>query len=344
MSASAEHAATLAQSLACTAMDRYRQVFAIGPAARRLSRPRPVPRTGFDRSLTVEAMRHEAKEVVSLTLGRADGRRLPTWSPGAHLDLFLPSGRQRQYSLCGNPEDRRHYRVAVRRIADGRGGSIEVHDCVRAGDVLTVRGPRNAFHMASAPAYLFLAAGIGITPILPMVRVAEATGADWRLIYLGRTRASMPFLSAFAGYGGKVTIRSDDENGAPDVAALLDLAPASAAIYACGPSPLLDAVQELAAERDSRTELHFERFSPPPVRGGSPLTVTLARTGTSIEVATDESVLTAVRRTVPGVAYSCQQGFCGSCRTRVLAGTVDGHPVTDLLICSARGDGLVLDL
>jgi len=334
----------LALGLACRAMDRYRDVFVSGPAARRLSRPQPVRRTGFDRTVTVASVRHEAQDVVGLTLSSPDGAALPGWSPGAHVDLFLPSGRQRQYSLCGDPADRTHYRIAVRRLAGGRGGSLEVHETIRVGDVLAVRGPRNAFPMAGAHAYLFLAAGIGITPILAMVEAADAAGGDWCLVYLGRTRASMPFLSALARYGERVIIRCDDENGRSDVAQLLDVAPPRAAIYACGPSALLDAVQHEAGARDRGTEVHFERFSPPPVHGGAPLTVTLARTGASVAVAADESVLAAVRRTVPGVAYSCQQGFCGSCRTRVLAGRADGRPVADVLLCSTRGDGLVLDL
>ncbi len=333
-------AADLALDLVCGAMDGYRKVV----TARTLSKPRPRPRIGFERRLTVASVTEEAQDVVALTLVSPDGGALPVWRPGAHLDVFLPSGRQRQYSLCGDPADRGHYRIAVRRIADGGGGSVEIHDQIHAGDTLTVRGPRNAFPLASAPAYLFVAAGIGITPILPMVRAADALGADWRLVYLGRSRASMPFLLQLACYSDRVAVRPDDEHGTPDVGSLLDLAPDDAAVYACGPSPLLDALQQRTADRDPRTEVHFERFSPPPVRGGAPLTVSLARSSTRVSVGAEESVLVAVRRSVPGVAYSCQQGFCGSCRTRVLAGTVGGHPVDSMLLCSARGDGLVLDL
>lgn len=324
-------------------MDRYRSVVS-GPAGSILSRPRPLRRNGFDRGLTVASVQREADDVVSLTLCNPDGADLPGWTPGAHLDLFLPSGRQRQYSLCGDPADRSRYRIAVRRIAHGRGGSAEIHETITAGDVLTVRGPRNAFPMAGAPGYLFIAAGIGITPILPMARAAELAGADWRLLYVGRTRASMPFRDELAGYGGRVSVLTSDESGRPNVAELLGAASGGAAVYACGPSSLLDSVAQGAVARDPRAEVHVERFSPPPVRGGHPLTVTLARTGANVAVGAEESVLGAVRRTVPGVAYSCQQGFCGSCRTRVLAGTVNGSPVRSMLLCSNRGDGLVLDL
>ena len=181
----------LALGLVCVAMDRYRRLVSAGV----LSPPRPVLRTGFDRTLTVAAVRAEASGVVGLTLRDPGGAALPAWRPGAHLDVFLPSGRQRQYSLCGEPDDRTNYRIAVRRIADGRGGSVEIHQTLRTGDTLTVRGPRNAFPLARTPAYLFVAAGIGITPILTMVHAAATARADWHLVYLGRSRAGMPFLA-----------------------------------------------------------------------------------------------------------------------------------------------------
>lgn len=317
-----------------------------------LGRPHPVQRTGWDRDVKVAAVTPVADDAVSLRLVSADGEDLPRWHPGSHLDVFLPSGRQRQYSLCGDHADRSSYRIAVRRIAEGGGGSLEIHDGVRTGTVLRIRGPRNAFRMVDATSYHFVAGGIGITPILAMVEAADAQGKPWRLIYTGRTRASMPFLDELAALrSGDLQIRSDDELGVPGAANLLAGLTAKDAVYVCGPPPML-AVARAAFPVDVR-ELHSERFSPPPVVGGSSFEVELRRTGVTVDVGADESVLAAVRRELPEVAYSCQQGFCGSCITKVLAGDVehrdrsllDDQRAESMLICVSRCDGpLVLDL
>jgi ferredoxin-NADP reductase len=148
-----------------------------------------------DLHLMVDEVRVEACDARSFRLISDSGAELPSWQPGSHLEVLLPSGRRRHYSLCGNPADRRCYRIAVRRLADGGGGSRELHDSIGPGSTLTVRGPRNAFPYVAAQAYLFLAGGIGITPILPMVKQAAADGTPWQLVYTGRSRASMPFLA-----------------------------------------------------------------------------------------------------------------------------------------------------
>ena len=324
----------------------YRHVFAASPLAPMLSRPKPVRRTGFDLDLVVAEVHREAADVVSIAFERPDGGDLPEWTPGAHLDVFLPSGVQRQYSLCGDHDDRTRYRIAVRRIPDGS-GSVEAHESVRAGATLHVRGPRNAFRLLTAPAYLFVAGGIGITPILAMYRAAVATGVPARLIYTGRSRDTMPFLDELTG---DVSILADDECGVPDVPALMSgLAPGTA-VYLCGPPAMVDAAHDCLPPSVS---LHTERFSAAPVVGGRPFTATLADSGVTVEVAADETLLSAVRRVKPGVAYSCQQGFCGSCKTRVLAGDVehrdrlllDDERADSMLICisRARTDHLVLD-
>lgn len=335
----------------------YLRLFAEGRMAERLSRPSPVRRTGFDIPVEVTERRQLCPDVVALTLTRPDQADLPAWTPGAHVDLFLPSGAQRQYSLCGPAEDRSSYRIAVRRVVDGGGGSAEVHDGVAVGDRLTIRGPRNAFWMVDESSYLFVAAGIGITPILPMVARAEAIGAQWRLVYLGRSKETMPFLDELERYGERVALRTDDDQGVPtaeDVLAMgRDTAGAlPAAVYLCGPPPLIDAARQLIRPLAPRTRLFSERFSAPPVRGGEPFTVELARTGRTIAVGADESLLAALRREVPGIAYSCQQGFCGTCKLRVLGGDVEHRDTlllpserdTSLLTCLSRGRGsLILD-
>ena len=157
------------------------------------------------------------EDVVALTLASANGDPLPRWYAGSHVDVLLPSGRIRQYSLCGDPADQSVYRIAVRRILSGGGGSIEIHDDLRVGDLLPIRGPRNAFPLVlpgvadgrdpSAKQLRFVAGGIGITPILPMLSHAERLGYDWSAIYTGRSRASIPFLRELEGYGDRITVR-----------------------------------------------------------------------------------------------------------------------------------------
>ncbi|MFB6606096.1 PDR/VanB family oxidoreductase [Streptomyces noursei] len=353
-------------------------------AARRAARAngldgaQPAPGRPATLRLRVAERTEVADGVVAL---RLEGERLPVWEPGAHLDLVLPSGAVRQYSLCGEPADAVRadggsYTLAVRLIEDGRGGSREVHEVLRAGMTVEVRGPRNRFPLEDCHAYLFVAGGIGITPILPMVRQAEAEGVPWRLVYAGRSRASMPFLAeveklAGGGAGGaggeRLTVVAEDVDGRPDLAAALADAPPHAAVYCCGPEPLMDAVADLLPDGPAGLTLHTERFAPtatgPAAAGGADgasddvaFAVELRRTGRTVTVPAGTSVLRAIReQALPDLAYSCEEGFCGTCQQRVLAGEVDHRDalLTDaerddsLLVCvsrAKRGSGLVLDL
>ncbi|WP_163506950.1 PDR/VanB family oxidoreductase [Fodinicola acaciae] len=317
---------------------------------------RPDPGAGpADLRLRIAERRVEADEVVSLRLVRPDGGPLPAWQPGCHLDVTLPSSRRRQYSLCGDPADRRAYRIAVRRLSTGGGGSREIHR-LTAGETVTVRGPRNAFPFVAEGPLLLIAGGIGITPVLPMAREGARRGLDWRLVYTGRTRASMSFLGELERLGDRAFIRPDDEYGVPSVDDLLAGAAAGGSVYCCGPAPMLALVRAGFRATGARS-LHFERFSPPPVVDGRPLDVELRRSGGVLRVPADRSVLSVVRDARPNVAYSCQQGFCGTCRARVLPGSdpVDHRDrrltdaqraAGDMLICVSRvhGDRLVLDL
>ncbi|MET9362755.1 PDR/VanB family oxidoreductase [Streptomyces sp. NPDC006632] len=292
-----------------------------------------------------------AEGVVALRLAALDGAELPAWEPGAHLDLVLPSGLVRQYSLCGDPADRTSYTVATRLIEDGRGGSREVHEQLKEAVELSVRGPRNRFPLAAAGSYAFVAGGIGITPILPMIRKVEAAGAAWRLLYGGRSRATMPFLDEIEGFGAKVILVPEDEHGLPDLAAFLANSPSDALVYCCGPEPLMDAVT--TALGPARPP-HLERFAPGAATAGAAFEVELRRSGRTLAVPADRSLLSVLRSEAPGVSYSCEQGFCGTCQQRVVEGEIDHRDelLTDaerddtMLICVSRclGEKLVLDL
>ncbi|WP_435970484.1 PDR/VanB family oxidoreductase [Streptomyces sp. Qhu_M48] len=292
-----------------------------------------------------------AEGVVEL---RLEGSGLPSWQPGAHVDLVLPSGLVRQYSLCGDPADTSGYTVATRLIEQeqgGRGGSREVHDRLQEGVEIAIRGPRNRFPLVDSPAYVFVAGGIGITPVLPMLRAAEAAGAEWRLVYCGRSRATMPYLAEIETLGGeRTTVVAEDESGRPDLGFLARI-PAETLVYCCGPDGLMDAVA--AAMPEGRTP-RLERFSAAATTGGTAFEVELRRSGRTVRVAADQSVLAAVGEELPGLTYSCRQGFCGTCQQRVLEGEIDHRDelLTDaerddsMLICVSRcaGKRLVLDL
>ncbi|MGB7236977.1 MAG: PDR/VanB family oxidoreductase [Rhodococcus sp. (in: high G+C Gram-positive bacteria)] len=308
------------------------------------------------RTLDLTVSRREVlcvdEQVVRLTFTSPQGTDLPAWAPGMHLDVHLPSGRRRQYSLCGDPADRSDYTVAVRLIPDGGGGSQEMHR-LEVGTEVRVRGPRNGFPFVPRGQALFIAGGIGITAILPMVRAAQCAGMDWQLLYCGRSRESMPFVDEIEGWGSpRVRIRTDDVDGHPTPADLLAQV-TGGAVYCCGPPPMISAVRT-TVDATAATHLYFERFSPPPVTGGVEFEVQLVDTGDIVTVAPDQTALDAIRRIRPDVAYSCQQGFCGTCRTRVLAGTPEHRDTrltpeeqhTDMLICVSRATGgrIVLDL
>lgn len=276
-------------------------------------------------SLEVVAKTAEADDVVSLTLARPDGRRLPDWTPGAHVDLVLPTGITRQYSLCGDRWDARTYRVAVLREPDGRGGSAFVHDALAPGDLVGVGGPRNNFPLVPSATYLFVAGGIGITPLLPMIHQAELLEADWRLLYGGRTRGSMAFRDELSAHGDRVQAVPQDEHGLLDLATFLGGPRPGIKVYCCGPAPLLAAVERACAAWPPYT-LRLERFVAQdrgaPVRSG-PFAVELARTGVVVDVPPSVSILDAARAAGVDVLSSCRQGTCGTCETTVLAGRPD---------------------
>ncbi|PTH90041.1 oxidoreductase [Streptomyces sp. A244] len=310
--------------------------------------------TVFEAELIVQRRDFAAEGVLALTLRHPLGEPLPAWEPGAHVDVLLGPGLERQYSLCGDPADRSAWRIAVLREPAGRGGSAHVHEQLGEDAKVRVRGPRNNFRLEPAPRYRFVAGGIGITPLLPMLAAAEAAGAEWTLLYGGRTRGSMAFGEELRRYGDRVTFAPEDETGLLDLPSVLDDVPAGTLVYCCGPGPLLDAVEA----RCPSGVLRIERFRPKEQEpgGNTAFEVELARSGRTLTVAPDVSVLDAVRDAGVEVLYSCTEGTCGTCETDVLDGEPDHRDsvLTDderaagetMLICVSRcrGGRLVLDL
>ena len=308
----------------------------------------------YEAELVVERRESAADGVLALTLRHPLGEELPPWEPGAHVDVVLGPELERQYSLCGDPADRSAWRIAVLREPDGRGGSAYVHGQLGLGDKVRVRGPRNHFALKPAPRYRFVAGGIGITPILPMLAAAEAAGADWTLLYGGRTRNSMAFTQELERYGDKVTFAPQDETGLLDLDSEVGQLAEGTLVYCCGPGALLDAVEAVCPGG----ALHVERFTPKVQQGGadSEFEVVLQRSGRTLTVPVDVSVLDTVRGAGVEVLYSCTEGTCGTCETDVLEGTPDHRDsvLSDeereagetMLICVSRcrGPRLVLDL
>lgn len=275
--------------------------------------------------LVVAHVDEPASGVRLVELAAPDGADLPAWQPGAHVDLCLTPDLVRQYSLCGEPERADRWRVAVLREPEGRGGSAYVHDKLAVGDQVVVRGPRNNFELAPAAQYLFIAGGIGITPLVPMIAAAQAAGAAWSLDYGGRSRASMAFAVELGErYGHPVRLHPQDEVGLLDLEGILAAAAADAVVYCCGPEPLLGAVDALCRERG--LDLHVERFTPITVERDEPdasFEVELAESDLTLRVPADQSVLAVLEAAGVGVLSSCREGTCGTCETEVLQGEVD---------------------
>ena len=309
-------------------------------------------------TVRVGAIRSCAAGVVAIELRAVEGQDLPGWTPGAHVEIDLGSAMIRHYSLCGDPRHRDRWRIAVLRERDGRGGSAWIHERLRVGDRLTVRGPRNNFGLVEAEQYVFVAGGIGITPILPMVTRVAATGRPWTLLYGGRSRSSMAFTDELRDIGGgDLHLVPEDEFGVLDLATHLGAPRERVAVYCCGPEPLIAAVERQCACWPSGS-LHRERFGAVPpraVRAGG-FEVVLARSGTRLSVPADDALLDTLEAAGVALDNSCRAGICGTCLVGVLDGVPEHHDdvLTDderdggavMLPCVSRSrtDVLVLDL
>ncbi|GAA3528242.1 PDR/VanB family oxidoreductase [Amycolatopsis ultiminotia] len=275
--------------------------------------------------LTVGRRTAIAQDVVEFELHPRHGGDLPEWQPGAHIDIVIGAGSVRQYSLCGDPGDRTSYRIAVLRRSDGRGGSAWLHEQLHEGARVVVHGPRNHFPLEPAPHYVFLAGGIGITPLLPMIRKVSGEGADWSLHYGGRTLASMAYAGELRAIdASRVRVLPFDECGLIDLAAALDEAAPEARVYCCGPEPLI-AAAEAACDRRGLA-LRTERFSPKQIgsaQGDAPFTVRIASTGAELTVPPDRSIVDVLIEAGVDMLTSCEEGTCGTCETAVLDGRPD---------------------
>lgn len=299
-----------------------------------------------------------AEGIRSFELVQADGSELPPFTPGSHVKVQAPNGALRKYSLCNDPAERHRYVIAVKRDDRGQGGSVSMHEDTREGQVLPTSMPDNAFPLVpQAKAYLFIAGGIGITPILSMIRsFGEGPPAPWKLFYLTRAAEATAFRDELAGLGRQVTIHHDHG----DPARAFDLWPAlekpnTAHLYCCGPRPLMESVRDMTGHWSPR-QVHFESFD----EGGGvrpddrPFTVKLARSGGEFEVPVGRSILATLREHGCQVASSCESGTCGTCRTTLLEGEADHRDMVllpeemahQVMVCVSRAKSprLVLDL
>ncbi len=316
--------------------------------------------------LQVKSIESRAAGVLAIEFSDPDGARLPAWQPGAHIDLLLDDGLIRQYSLCSNPADLSSYRIGVLLEETGRGGSRHVHSRLAVGDILTALGPRNHFELEPAEHYMFIAGGIGVTAILPMMQRVHSDGGDFSAIYLGRSRASMAFTDEFEAYGDAARVAPKEELGRTAVNSLIDgLAPGTL-VYCCGPESLI-ADLEAACRGLAPDTLHIERFTVLPLiefdnaagvafEEETSFEVYLDQSDVTITVGADQTVLDALEAAGADIYSDCKEGICSTCETVVLQGIVEhrDHVLSAkerdsnklMMVCVSRAVSprLVLDL
>lgn len=318
--------------------------------------------TGELISVRIKSIIFEAENTHSYVLQAVNGT-LPPFTAGAHVDLHLGNGMIRSYSLLNDPSDTSRYVIGVKRDAGGRGGSRFVHDTLRAGDTITISRPTNNFEFdEDAPRSIFVAGGIGITPILAMIRRAAALRKPWRLHYAARTRRDAAYLDQLtalnAGSDADVQLTFDQEPGSCmlDIAMIVEAAAPDAHLYCCGPLPMLDAFERAAQSRPRRT-VHVEYFSAKEesaVQGG--FDVRLQRSGRNVPVQPGKTILEALLDAGVNVSYACSEGVCGTCEIKVIDGIPDHRDAflsdaekadnRQIMVCcsGSKSPVLVLDL
>jgi len=310
--------------------------------------------------LRVSAIRWLAPTIREIELSAPDGRALPAPTPGAHINLALPGGLARSYSLVNAPGDDCRYLVGVNRDPASRGGSAHVCDTMRVGDMVDVSAPLNTFPLVNVARIVFFAGGIGITPILSMIRARAAAGLTWVLHYAFRDRAAaayLPDLTALAQQStGRLYLHDDAVAGrVMDMATAVSAAPTDAHLYCCGPGPMIAAFTAAASGRPAET-IHVEHFSNSFQASTNSFTVVLKRRGIEIEVPAGKTIIDSLIEAGIRVNYSCREGVCGTCETRIIEGVPDHkdnvlsarEKASNKLImicCSgAKSDRLVLDI
>lgn len=303
-----------------------------------------------------------AEGIVSLVLRRPDGQEFPHWTPGSHIDLHLGNGLTRQYSLWSPVDDLTQLRVGVLRTLDSRGGSEWIHDNLRSGDQISISAPRNNFPLVDSRKYMFIARGIGITPLISMIQQVEEQGREWQLYYGGRSRASMALAKQLEEEYGtdKVHIFDEDVRGRLDLETVLAMPRAHMLVYACGPSGMLKIIEDFCMGWPPGT-LHTERFVADSLGAAGnpdPFTVELARSGKSLTVPPEKSILEVMEENGTRVLSSCRAGLCGTCETRIIAGEAEHRDAAltqedkdsgdVMMVCVSRAaagcNRLVLDL
>jgi len=310
------------------------------------------------RELRVIQMTWEADGVMSIRLSRIESNDpMPEWTPGAHIDVYVPDGSTRQYSLCGDPFDRSCWQIAVLLEPESTGGSSFLHRTLRVGDRLLVTRPKNHFNLEEASHHTLIAGGIGITPMMVMAEDLARRGKPFSLTYGGRTASAMAFVDRLGALGSLVTILAEDVDGRPDLDALVSGTPEGGLIYVCGPLALLRAV-EAAAEAvhgPDQDVVRFELFStagverkegPADELDGSTYELVLNESGHTLRLKPDANILDVVLALGIEVENDCRDGICGSCITRVLSGDVDHRDLVltkreqaamdQMLICCSR--------
>jgi ferredoxin-NADP reductase len=316
------------------------------------------------RELRITQMTWEAEGVVSVRLARIESDdALPAWEPGAHIDVYVPDGTTRQFSLCGDPLDRSYWQIAVLREPDGRGGSAFVHDQLRVGDRLLVTRPKNNFFLEDATYHVLIAGGVGITPIIAMAEHLAKEERAFHLTYGGRSAGSMAFRQRLGALDDRVTFLAEDEDGQPDLEALLKDMPEGGLVYVCGPLGLLRAVQAAAEAVHGLDQdlVRFELFTRAGVEpkeaaalDADAYELVLAASGHTLRLTPEANILEVVLALGVEVENDCRDGICGSCITPVVSGTVDHRDLVltkkeqaamdQMLICVSRPTSPRLEL
>jgi vanillate O-demethylase ferredoxin subunit len=308
--------------------------------------------------LRIQSISYAAEGVLLFELRPPGAGALPAFTPGAHIDVHLGTGLVRSYSLLNDPEERHRYVIGVKRDPASRGGSAWLHERARAGQLVEVGGPRNNFALhEEAPHSVFLAGGIGITPLWSMIQRLRKLQRPWTLHYGSASRRTAALLEQVSQCGGQVHTHFVDEGQATlDIAAIVRDAPAGAHFYCCGPSGMLEAFRAACGALPSE-RVHFEYFAnqvAPAADGG--FTVKLARSGRSVQVEPGRTILETLEACGMDLPFSCREGMCGACETRVLAGRPDHRDLvlseadraagkTMMICCSGALDGEIeLDL